>query len=375
LSFPVQGWHLTLLAYVLSFFWVFSNLRRIPREPLLTLFVNLGRWAGALTLLSLLFIPYHLFVSSYDFLAFSALAGAFLVTLSIALMVIGDRLLPPRAKLLRKPGCEEGEQSMLPFAEGPVMLSLGAVTASLLAMLLTPDLKPHVSKSSAGQLLYDPSPLFLFTLLSSIALILLYPLARRKIVGKFREQRLAPGSPAELGGASAKAVRVVKKEIADSGFLTAGIGGVILSLLFLLLVPAPVDSFSYTLVSPFWYILSLYIAWRLYQAPEAYLATKASKELSFCCPRCGGREVEPHRDSGDLVEKYIYGRIGLGGARERVIISHYRHEHTRYEDERKRLKKLARVLPGAGQQAMEELRIKYSEEARRLAIKDGLLKE
>ena len=372
MSFPVQGWHLTLLAYVLSFFWVFSNLRKVPRELLLTLFVNLGRWAGALTLLSLLFIPYHLFVSSYDFLAFSALMGAFLVTLSIALMVIEDRLLPLRARPLRKPGCEE-EQSMLPFVEGPVMLSLGAVAASLLAMLLAPDLKPHVSKSSAGQLLYDPSPLFLFTLLSSIALILLYPLARRKIVGKFQEQRLAPASPAEPGGASAKAARTVKK-IADSGLLTAGIGGVILSLLFLLLVPAPVDSFSYTLVSPLWYILSLYIAWRLYQAPEAYLVTKASKELSFCCPRCGGREVEPHRDSGDLVEKYIYGRIGLGGARERVIISHYRHEHTRYEDERKRLKKLARVLPGAGQQAMEELRIKYSEEARLLAIKDGLLK-
>jgi len=352
LSLPLQGWHLVLLAYSLSLYWVFSNFKQVSGDLLLTLSLNLGRWAGALALLSLLFTPYHLFVSSYDLLAFSAVLGIFLVALSVCVMTVGGFAGPP-----------------LPRGAASVVAALGAVAASLLALLLTPDLKPVVRKGGAGQLLYDPAPLFLFTLLASIALILLYPLARRKMERRLEERAPGPRAPAEPVRAPST---VARKRIVSSSFLKAGLGGAAFSLVFLLFVPAPVDSFSYMLVAFSWYILSLYIAWKLYQVPEAYLVTGASDQLSFFCPRCK-QKIAPFEQSGDLVEKYAYGEIRLGRAWEGVVVSHYRHAHTDYDKERRLLRRLA-MPPDYKQQKLRELRARYAEEARQLAAEDGLLK-
>lgn len=122
-----------------------------------------------------------------------------------------------------------------------------------------------------------------------------------------------------------------------------------------------------------WYVLSLYTASKLYQVPEAYLVTGASDQLSFHCPRCM-RKIEPFEQSGDLVEEFIRGEKRLGEAREGVIISHYRHVHTDYERARKSLRRQM-LLPDVKQQMMRDLKAMCTEEARRLAVSDGLLRE
>jgi len=55
------------------------------------------------------------------------------------------------------------------------------------------------------------------------------------------------------------------------------------------------------------------------------------KRLAFFCPRCGA-EVKPPRGSKAL-ESAVRGRLTPEEARRLVVIAHYRHAHTAYEDD------------------------------------------
>ena len=66
--------------------------------------------------------------------------------------------------------------------------------------------------------------------------------------------------------------------------------------------------------------------------------------------------------------------LALKISHARIIISHYRHVHTDYKRARKLLRR-KRLPPDFKQQMVKDLKARYTEEVRRLAIKDCLLKE
>jgi len=130
------------------------------------------------------------------------------------------------------------------------------------------------------------------------------------------------------------------------------------------------------LVSSFWYILSLIIAWHFYSVPEAYLVIEDDQRAELLPSQASKRWSSLRTRFTSL---RTTSTAGSDSARlKRNIIFHYTRKHTHYKDERSRLEELALTKPIFRQQVMKELEIleiRYSREARRLAIEDGLLKE
>lgn len=146
-----------------------------------------------------------------------------------------------------------------------------------------------------------------------------------------------------------------------------------LYLVLLFVIPASLDQLGYNLAFLVWLLVTFYFVKRYREAPMSYLVTMMSNLLSFYCPRCQ-KKIEPFEKSGSLLEHFINGRLSLKGAQERVIVAHYRHVHTEYEKEIRDLQKVRSPLLNK-EQRREELKREYSEKARFLAEKDGLLKE
>jgi len=119
------------------------------------------------------------------------------------------------------------------------------------------------------------------------------------------------------------------------------------------------------------------------------MRSKARDELEFFCPRCG-RKIRPRRDSL-MFESFFNGEVSKEETLKTLMIAHYRHEHTRYEEElaeiRERKYRYYRELRDAGwdyeeawleansafQDEVDELRKRCNEEAIRLLKEDGLL--
>ena len=71
--------------------------------------------------------------------------------------------------------------------------------------------------------------------------------------------------------------------------------------------------------------------------------TKAKKELEFYCPRCK-KTIRPLRDSQAFEMYWDTGKKNKEETLRRLIIAHYRHAHTDYDNERNNIDKW--ILPG-----------------------------
>ena len=122
--------------------------------------------------------------------------------------------------------------------------------------------------------------------------------------------------------------------------------------------------------------------------------TKLRDKLEFHCPRCKA-DVRARTDSQMFESLYHSGHRDerVDGAREALMIAHYRHEHTEYEAELEQLRQEQRedwqlveeeadykdVDPERMQDEQndqyQQLKDGCNDEARQLLTKDGLLKE
>jgi hypothetical protein len=122
--------------------------------------------------------------------------------------------------------------------------------------------------------------------------------------------------------------------------------------------------------------------------------TRARKRLAFWCPRCG-EYVRPPRDS-TMFEAYYVKAASEDEARRALMIAHYRHAHTEYENaiERVRERRYRRYKQlreegydfelaweltdnelGSLEREVGRLREVYTKEAVELLKADGLLPE
>lgn len=136
-----------------------------------------------------------------------------------------------------------------------------------------------------------------------------------------------------------------------------------------------------------------------------YAARKKLRDsLEFFCPRCKAK-VRPRRDSLSF-ESLWEGFLSPEDAREAIIIAHYRHAHTAYDKDRKKVEKwltkedVEEVTDGKfksynalldsldwaerdgilwdwletlKEEAAARAKAFYTQKARQLAVKDGLL--
>jgi len=105
------------------------------------------------------------------------------------------------------------------------------------------------------------------------------------------------------------------------------------------------------------------------------------KKLAFLCPRCG-TVVKPPKKSKAL-ESAVRGRLKPEEARRLIIIAHYRHAHTAYEEDMHSAKWLkegeCRGEDGFYYDCAEALvperaKAYYTRQAAELAKEDGLLR-
>jgi hypothetical protein len=102
--------------------------------------------------------------------------------------------------------------------------------------------------------------------------------------------------------------------------------------------------------------------------------TRARKRLAFWCPRCG-EYVRPLRDSTMFEAYYDKAASEEEEARRALMIAHYRHAHTEYENAIGRIRKLVDNELGSLEREVGRLREVYTKEAVELLKADGLLPE
>ena len=368
------SWLLPVAVILYSIYRFSGSYQKGPQDPWLKVSLAVAMLGGGLTLYSLPLMVVQLLGWDTSMLALLFMFGFVLITFSVFLMSLWNTYM-----------CESGQLEVagaraesIFFACDMMSLALTLVsfTLSWAAILLVSDLKPNIVKGASGKTFYDVSPFNFYMVIISLAFLLLSIRARRKLVTTLIlvPQRSQPVvlPPQKSTGASYQQIKE-KKEIKDSGLLLTSFTGLALYLVLLFVIPASLDQLGYNLAFLVWLLVTFYFVKRYMEAPMSYLVTMMSNLLSFYCPRCQ-KKIESFEKSGSLLEHFINGRLSLKGAQERVIVAHYRHVHTEYEKEIRDLQKVRSPLLNK-EQRREELKREYSEKARFLAEKDGLLKE
>ena len=291
-------------------------------------------------------------LASYVFSPLAALATPCPVL--VALASLGAMLSILSAVMLElKPASARAKRSLVALASGLLALPVSAVSLLSLASLSGP---------AYAQFLGGGPPVFLLPVFVSVALILVTPSARHELASVYRPMRRVT----EFGVFD---VRVRETEIRGSGTATSGAACLLLSLLALRVPPSGFQGLPGMLLFAVWYAVTLWAFSKLRWLPYYVHVTQLCRALSFYCPRCGSR-VWPYRDSGDLLKSYASGKLELGDAFEAIVVAHYRHRHTDYERELRKLMS-GRYARGGG---YRELRGRYTKRARWMAVNDGLLK-
>jgi cytohesin len=295
---------------------------------------------GSIALASYVFSPLVVFAAPCPVVVALASLGAVLSILSAVMLEL-------------KPASARAKRSLAALASG--LLALPASAAPLLSLAAP-------SGPVYAQLLGGGSPAFLLPVFVSVALILVTPSARYELVSVYRPMRRVT----EFGVFS---VRVRETEIRGSGTATSGAACLLLSLSALRVPPSGFQTLLGMLLLAAWYAVTLWAFSKLRWLPYYVHVTQLCRALSFYCPRCGSR-VWPYRGSGDLLKSYASGELELGDAFEAAVVAHYRHRHTNYERELRKLTS-GRHAGGGG---YGELRGRYTKRARWMAVHDGLLK-
>lgn len=370
------AWVFPALALLVLFVQFIRGLMGGPRDWWLRVALAFGSAAGSMSLAALGFMYLELLGVSNPGLSLVFMVGLLSVAFSILVMTAWNMYMCESGQLQVAGVRRETILFACERARVSAIMALVSFMNTFFAMLIASDLAPRTIRSSTGALYYDISHFFLYTGTVSLGFLLLSFMARRTIATT-REERLQKATQTAqplLGTSRAQLTlqREERKEIRESSLMYGSILG-LTSLVLLFFVPASLNAVSFSIAFNLWFFLTLVVVYTVRGAPLAYLVTLSSDLLSFYCPRCK-QKIEPFERSGDLLERFIYGKLSLRQAQERVIISHYRHFHTEYEKELRELKR-ARSTFIDKEQRREELKREYSEKARRLAVQDGLLKE